>query len=209
MAKSASITITRPNFEIVAIKIRGTAPYMQNKWSEKARTAIREKMEAGSLAKKGKNREARDFNRDFMAAQYLFADGTNGMPASAFRHAMIRACSIVGYKMTDAKTALFVLDDGLDESCGTPLIRFDSPNPPEVSEMMVRVGMGSPDIRIRPMWREWSATVRVKYDADRFSATDVFNLMFRAGMQVGIGEGRPFSTDGYGMGFGTFEVVEG
>jgi len=34
----------------------------------------------------------------------------------------------------------------------------------------------------------------------------VTNLLSRVGMQVGIGEGRPFSKNSAGMGWGTFEL---
>jgi len=73
--------------------------------------------------------------------------------------------------------------------------------------MAVRNATGVADIRVRPMWREWGAHVRVKYDADQFTLTDVTNLMARVGMQVGIGEGRPDSKSSAGLGWGTFELV--
>ena len=56
------------------------------------------------------------------------------------------------------------------------------------------------------MWREWSAKVRIKFDADLFTTTDVANLLMRVGMQVGVCEGRPDSKNSVGMGWGTFEV---
>jgi hypothetical protein len=72
--------------------------------------------------------------------------------------------------------------------------------------MAVRNATGVADIRVRPMWREWGANVRVKYDADQFTIQDVTNLMQRVGMQVGIGEGRPDSRDSAGLGWGTFRL---
>ena len=36
---------------------------------------------------------------------------------------------------------------------------------------------------------------------------DVANLIMRAGMQAGIGEGRPFSKESAGIGYGLFEVM--
>lgn len=66
---------------------------------------------------------------------------------------------------------------------------------------------GVADIRWRPMWEQWSAKVRVRWDANQFSAQDVVNLLSRAGMQVGIGEGRPDSKASNGMGWGMFEVL--
>jgi hypothetical protein len=72
----------------------------------------------------------------------------------------------------------------------------------------VRNESGVADIRWRPMWEQWGAIVNVQWDEDQFSATDVLNLMLRAGLQVGIGEGRPYSPNSNGMGWGRFEVVE-
>ena len=55
--------------------------------------------------------------------------------------------------------------------------------------------------------RKWSATVQVSFDGDQFTVAYVYNLLARAGMQVGIGEGRPDSKKSNGMGWGTFEVA--
>ena len=63
-------------------------------------------------------------------------------------------------------------------------------------------------IAARPMWREWSADVTVTFDRDQFNEEDVLNLLCRAGLQVGIGEGRHDSRKSHGMGWGTFEVKE-
>jgi hypothetical protein len=57
------------------------------------------------------------------------------------------------------------------------------------------------------LWREWEANLPLRWDADQFSATDVFNLTARAGLQVGIGEGRPSSPNSFGLGWGLFEVL--
>jgi hypothetical protein len=68
-----------------------------------------------------------------------------------------------------------------------------------------------PDLRVRAMWDTgWEAKVRVKYDADILSLDSLKYLLTRAGVQVGIGEGRADSTksDGAGMGWGSFEVVK-
>jgi len=56
------------------------------------------------------------------------------------------------------------------------------------------------------MWRKWGATVRIRYDEDQFTAEDVVNLLLRAGQQVGIGEGRPYSKTSNGLGFGLFKI---
>ena len=48
--------------------------------------------------------------------------------------------------------------------------------------------------------------MRIRFDADMFSAADVANLMNRVGAQVGIGEGRPDSKNSAGMGWGLFSI---
>lgn len=198
--------ISPPKFQVAELYLRGTAPLLQQRWSKKAREALKGSMTAGSTAAKGKKRDPRNFEEDFRQAQYVSEEGWNGVPAGAFRNACIDACRMVGYKMTHAKQALTVFADGLDAEEGTPLVKILG-DKPERSEMMVRVGQGKPDIRVRPMWRKWGIKLRIRYDADQFTLTDVVNLIMRAGIQVGIQEGRPFSKTGNGLGFGTFEIV--
>ena len=200
-----TITITPPNFQTLNVRIVGTAPLMQARFSAKSRQAMASKMLAGSTSKKGTKREPRDFDADFQGAHHRTAEGWVGVPAAAFRNACIRACAVVGFQMTTAKMSVFVEADGLDAEDATPLVRLDA-GTPERSEMVTRNATGVTDIRIRPLWREWAVNLRVTFDADQFTAVDVVNLLARAGLQVGIGEGRPFSKSSAGMGFGTFRV---
>lgn len=199
------ITIAPPNIQPLELSIVGQSPYMQAKFSAKAKQAMIAKQAAGSIAKKGAKREARDFDADFVGAQHRSTEGWVGIPCSAFRNACIDACRMVGFQMTRAKMSIFVEPDGFDADDGTPLVRLIGADP-EKTEMATRNATGVADIRIRPMWREWGATVRIKYDADQFTRDDVTNLLWRAGLQVGIGEGRPFSKSSAGLGFGLFSV---
>jgi hypothetical protein len=165
-------------------------------------------MSTPKSAKKAKTeRDPRDYQQDFLNAQHVSTDGWNGIPCPAFRAAMIDACRSVGLVMTRAKMAVFVVPDGFDRDEGTPLVRIISKDPPERIESLVRNDNGGADIRIRPMWREWQADVKIQWDADMISADSVVNLLDRAGLQVGIGEGRPYSKDSVGQGWGTFTVV--
>lgn len=201
-----AITIAPPNFETVSFLIEGTAPYVQNRFSAKAMEAIRETQEAGSTAKKGKRKEAKDFGAAYLGAMHVSTDGWCGIPAPAFRNAMISACKIVGFHMTKGKLSVFVEADGFDEVDGTPLVKI-AKGEPHYHEAFVRNASGVVDLRPRPMWDPgWQANVRVRYDADMFALMDVTNLMLRAGMQVGIGEGRPDSKSSCGQGWGVFSL---
>ena len=198
------VVISPPNFQVASFNLVGAGPYVQLRFSEKAKNAMREKMLAGSQAKKGKAREARDFEDDYQSALYLAEEGWNGVPASCFRSAAISACRIVGFKMTLAKLSLFIEADGVDHIDGTPLVCIQGT--PERVEHAVRNATGVADLRIRAMWREWSINLRVRFDADQFNVLDVANLLSRVGQQVGIGEGRPDSPKSEGMGWGLFVV---
>lgn len=202
-----ALEIKAPKFEIIELRIEGTAPLVMHKFSAKARQQIIATQEGGSVAgsKRGK-REPKDFNAVYEGARHLSRQGWDGIPAGAFRNAMISACRTVGYKMTHAKLAAFVLADGFEADDGTPLIRIFGT--PKKHTTYARNDNGSVDIRVRPMWEEWHAIVKIRFDADMFSAEDVANLMMRVGMQVGIGEGRPDSKNSAGMGWGTFTIAE-
>lgn len=205
-ATSKQISIPAPNFKTVSMEIRGTAPYVQHKFSAKALLAIKQKQMAGSTAKKGAKREARNFESEYEEAIHRATEGWYGIPAPAFRNASISACRTVGFKMTHAKLALFIEADGFDATEGTPLVKIKGK--PEKHESYVRLESGVVSLAIRPMWREWSALLRIRFDADMFNETDVANLIMRVGAQVGIGEGRPDSKNSAGLGWGTFQIVQ-
>lgn len=199
------INIEAPDFRTITFRIRGTAPYMQNKFSQKGIDGLRGKQEEGSQAKSKKTREPKDFNANCRAAAHVSKEGWYGIPAAALRNAAIDACRPAGFKMTHAKMSVFIMADGFDETEGTPLIKLDA-GEYEMSVLPVRIAMGITDIHPRPMWRVWGATITARYDSGQFSAEDIINLFMRAGIQCGIGEGRPFSKSSNGLGLGTWEI---
>jgi len=205
-----TLIVPRPQMTEVRIRIKGTAPYVQNKFSEKAKLKMMADMQTKKSQSKTKNdREPRDYDREFIAAQHVSTEGWNGIPAPALRAAMIDACRTAGIVMTRAKLAVFVLQDGIDKDDGTPLVRLFSESEPERNDLPVRNASGVTDIRIRPMWRDWEAVVRIVFDQNMIDRQSVINLLTRAGLQVGIGEGRHNSKNSYGQGWGTFTIVEG
>lgn len=206
--KDVGVVIKAPNFSTAEFKIIGTSPYVQNKFSAKARQTMKATQEAGTQSRSKRKREAKDFTKCYEDAMHKMVDGGHGIPAPAFRNAMIDACRMVGFKMTHAKCSVFVEADGFDVDDATPLVRITK-GAPNYTELAVRLDTGVPDIRPRPMWDAgWEARVRVRFDADQFSVSDIANLLLRAGAQIGVGEGRPFSKKGNGMGWGMFRLAE-
>ena len=201
------IQIKAPSFKTAVFKVVGTAPLVMNKFAQKAREQMRARQELGPQAKKNKVREAKDFDACLRGALHFSREGWVGFPAAGFRRALITACKLVGFKMTIAKLALFVEADGNDADDGTPLVKIRGEYRP--IEMAVRNDSGVADVRIRPLFEKWEASLKIRFDLDIFSLTDVANLVMRAGGQVGIGEGRPDSPMSAGMGWGLFESKEG
>lgn len=205
---TGTLTIEPPKFKTATFHIVGTAPYVQHKFSAKAKAIMRAAQEAGSTGKKGKKREGKDFKQNYKEALHVSEEGWYGIPAPAFRAAMISACRVVGFQMTKAKLSVFVEADGFDAEDSTPLVRITK-GEPAYFESLVRNETGVADIRARPKWAAgWEAKVRVTYDGDQFTDADTYNLLMRCGLQVGIGEGRPDSKRSTGMGWGTFTIVQ-
>lgn len=212
MAKKAdsnaptTVAIKPPNFGLAEFTIRGLAPLVIHRFSQKTKEQMKQKMETGKAASSRKNREAKSTDDLYEEARYKSADGWDGFNASSIRQALISACRLVGFKMTLAKLSVFVEPDGWDAAePQIPLIRINGK--PVKQEDMARVETGQPYVTVRAAYHSWSAKVRVRFDMDQFTAADVTNLLSRVGLQVGIGEGRPDSKKSAGMGWGLFEVV--
>lgn len=206
---SKRIDITPPNILTARFGVVGTAPLVLNKFSARALEKMAADQAAGSTAAKRSKREPKDFEAAWKEALHVAEDGWFGIPAAAFRQALISACRLLGFPMTLAKLSVFVMADGyeVDRFGRTPLVKITK-GEPRRTDFPVRNDDGSADIRPRPMWQEgWEACVTLQYDADQFTLQDVTNLLARVGMQVGVGAGRPDSKTSAGQGWGTFKAM--
>jgi hypothetical protein len=201
----ATVQIKAPNIQTAVFEVVGNAPLVVHRFSHKVQQGMLEKMAAGSTARKGTKREAVDTDDMFNESRYYSKDGWDGFNASAVRNSLISACRLVGFKMTIAKLSVFVIPDGWDElEPQIPLIRIYGKA--RKLEMRARVETGQAYMTIRPCYDNWSAKVKVSFDADQFTLADVSNLLSRVGKQVGWCEGRPDSKNSAGMGWGTFDL---
>lgn len=206
-AKTTTVAvISPPDFRHLEINIRGTAPLVINRFSAKAMEMIRKRQEAGGASRSKRTTDPKDFQALFEGAKHVSEDGWEGIHAAAFRNGAISACRACGFKMTHAKLAFMVIADGFDRVDGAPLVRLTS-GEAEQWIAPTRNATGVIDLRCRPLYRDWGAVLRVRYDAGMLTQDDVVNLIARVGLQVGIGEGRPDSKDSAGLGFGLFEIV--
>nr|BDD44904.1 hypothetical protein 8 [bacterium] len=226
-AQASGLTITAPDFKLVRLNIKGTSPLVINKFSAKAQAKMQATQEAGGTSKSKKNRDPKDFEECFNGARHIgrgpeinpttnlpmlddednpvISGEWDGIHAASFRNAAISACRAAGYVMTQAKLALFIEADGFDIDDHTPLVRITK-GEPEMVISPCRNASGVIDLRARPTYFPWEATLRIRYDAGMLTSQDIINLMTRVGMQVGIGEGRPDSKKSAGLGNGLFEI---
>ena len=206
-AETGIIEIKAPNFQRMEIPLIGTAPYVTNNMSPQSMEAMKKGMEGKKVDKKAKSeRPAKDFKADYEGSIHRDRDaGWIGIPAAAFRASLIRACSGVGIEMTRGRQAFFVEADGIDRD-GKPLVRIMK-GEPAYFEALVKNSTGGSDLRARARFDiGWEALLRISYDADVYTETTVANLTLRAGMTVGVGAGRPFSSASAGCGWGTFTI---
>jgi hypothetical protein len=193
--------ISAPSIATASVLIRGTSPLVIERFSKKAE--LMEKMATAGAKKK--ERSARDYDRECEEARYRHSQGWEAVNAASFRSACISACRLVGFKMTIAKMSIFIEQDGLDAIDGLPIVRVYGDSSTFTAH--TRNATGVCDIRARPKYDDWFCNVRISWDTTQFSDSDVFNLLARAGRQVGIGAGRPDSKSSAGCGWGTFELV--
>ncbi len=170
--------------------IRGTSPLIMHQWSEKAKREMRDKQQGG---KKTKTREKREPEAEAKAATYVDDNGRIGIPGMAFKSALVTAAhKDIGIEKTLVRKALFLVTKDSDKIL--PIEGSD----PVVREDMVRVGMGSADMRYRPEFSEWTCQIELEVDSELLQRDDVLALVDRAGFGVGICEWRPEKGGEYG-----------
>ena len=172
------IEVLKLDIKTLNVKIIGDSPLICHRWSDKAKKMMLDKhMGKASPGKEHKSPEA-----DFMSSLYPMGNGKYGFPSIAFKCAAVDACTSLGKALTKvAVRQAFHIQGELVEIKGTPTMRED----------MVRVGMGTADIRYRAEFREWSCVLTIRYNARALSAEQITNLVETAGFAVGVGEWRP------------------
>jgi len=184
-----NVGLSRAKIETIEVPIVGTSQLVSHAWSPKAKKMILDKQ----LKKtRGTAREAKNPEQDFVDSLYKISDDDYGFPAVAFKAALVSACRFVDdLKMTQVRGLVFVVpDEGeLVRINGTPTPRED----------MVRVGMGTADIRYRGEYINWSATLKVRYMPDNLSLEQLIHLIELAGQCIGVGEWRPEKGGVWGM----------
>jgi hypothetical protein len=176
---SGGIKIPDLNIQTMSLTLIGDSPLIVHAWSKKAKEAILAKQQK----KASKGKEVRDPERDFQESLYRMEDGTYGFPAVAFKAAAVTVCSqIDGITKVFARQTFHVL--------GGDLIQIQG-DEPVMREDMVRVGMGTADLRYRGEFKQWWVRLDLEYNASAISKEQLVNIFNTSGFGVGIGEWRP------------------
>ena len=203
-----AIEIRPIHIERVPIRIVGDTPLIMHAWSEKAKRMM---LESQMGTAKGKKKGHKNPMADFIDSMYWLTEKPAEPTAEAFE-AAIGAGAKFGFPVTAVKQAansaalrlgwvknkmalrgaFFIESDenGLAEIVSdTPVMRED----------MVKIGMGTADLRYRGEFRNWSANLIISYNSGGdFSLENIINAINAAGYVCGIGEWRPERDGNYG-----------
>lgn len=211
--KTELITIKPIEMNTVEITLRGDTPLIMHAWSEKAKRMM---LDAQQGKSKGKQKELKNPIDDFINSMYwltpmpkesteeafeeAISNGAKfGFPVTAFKQAAISAA----YRMGWVKDKMGLRGAFFIESDYGDMLEIKS-DPPIMREDMVKIGMGTADIRYRGEFRNWSTTFRLKYNVNGpFSLENIINIINAGGILCGIGEWRP-ERDGD---FGRYSIV--
>lgn len=180
--KSTSVEILEFQIREVTIPIVGISPLIVHKFSEKATKMIQDK-QAGKA--KNKKHDIRDPEADYEGAKHKSPLGWDGFPAAGFKAAMIRGAKMIGMVMKDTQTSFFIRADCEE----TQLVKINGE--PRMRTDMVRVGMGSADVRYRPEYVNWMAELTIEFNSGVLSLDQIYQLVKAAGYGCGVGEMRP------------------
>jgi len=180
-----SIDLPVLNIQRIEVTLIGDTPLIMHKWSEKAKKEMLDKQ----MKKAKQAKEAKDPKRDFEDSIYKLDGGKYGFPVIAFKAAAVTACTSIGGITKVAARQAFHIDGEFAEIEGSE---------PRMREDMVRVGMGTADIRFRGEFFPWFTTLSIAHNANVMSAEQILNMLNTAGFGVGIGEWRPEKDGQYG-----------
>ena len=211
-----TIEIRPLDIRTATLRIVGDTPLIMHAWSEKAKRMM---LEAQQGKSKGKKKPIKNPVDDFIQSAYWltgkpeYADdateeectrafdeaiangATFGFPVTAIKQAAISAAYRLGWvkNQMGLRGAFFIKGD----QNGMVQIHSDVP---EMREDMVKVGLGTADIRYRAQFNNWWAELNISYNSSGgFSLENIVNAINAGGYVCGLGEWRPERDGDYGQ----------
>lgn len=208
--KTQEILEIRPiEIQKATIRIVGDTPLIMHAWSEKAK---REMLEKQMKVTKTKAKDAKNPVEDFIRSMYWLTDMPTdmtqegferaiangarfGFPVTAFKQAAISAAYRMGWaKDKMSMRGAFFIDGDINQ-----MLEIKS-DPPVMREDMVKIGMGTADIRYRGEFQNWYADMTISFNKNgQHSFEQIVNIINAGGYVCGVGEWRPERDGQYGM----------
>jgi hypothetical protein len=190
-AKSPAVGIVqvpRLNIKMMKVQIVGDSPLICNRFSEKVKGDLADRAAGKADKAKGKM----DAESVYLGTLYEVPGkkGVYGFPASAFKKAMVSACTQLGkLKKTWTRGAFFVMGNIVPID-GKPHMRTDiGRNPTTRGAVVIH----------RAEFPEWLCELVIRYNADIITPEQIVNLLNWAGFSSGVGEWRPERDGTYGQ----------
>lgn len=214
---SAAVEIPQLSKKTIQVKIVGKSALIVHAWSAKAVRMMLDKQ----MGKASAGREKKDPLADFQGSLYYLPNKQGfGLPAPAFKAAIVTAANDVGMKMTETKRSIHVnsylvpiIAEPLDKADFTDYdheylakLKFEHKHGCSMRCDMVRLESGVADIRFRGQFPKWGAVLEIEYNERVITAEQVVNLVNCAGYGCGVGEWRPSSPQVRSGEYGRFEV---
>lgn len=176
--KQQHVDIPRIELGHFHITLIGDSPLICHRWSEKAKKEMLDKqMKKAKQAKQAKNPE-----QEYKSSLYPYPGGGYGFPSVAFKNAAVDACShIEGITKVEARGAFHV-------NLGSDLVKVEGK--PGMREDMVKIGMGTADLRYRGEFKKWTVKLTIRHNKAVLTMEQITNLFNTGGFAIGVGEWR-------------------
>lgn len=207
--KTEEIIQIRPlDIREVPIRIVGDSPLIVHAWSEKAK---RQMLEAQTKATKTKAKELRNPVDDFIQSLYWLYGKPEESTEEAFEKAIKNGAKF-GFPVTavkqSANSAAYRMNWVKNQMGlrGAYFLKTEygemaeiKGSTPKMREDMVRVGMGSADLRYRGEFETWFMDMILEYNASGdFTLEQIMNCINAGGYTCGLGEWRPEKDGSFG-----------
>lgn len=207
--KTETIEIKPIKLERIRIRIKGDSPLIMHAWSEKAKKEMLDKqMKVTTTTAKSAKNPVEDFIRSMYwlspmpeemtmyAYEKAIESGARfGFPVTAIK----QAAMATAYRMGWIDNQMALRGSFFIEGATSEMAEIVS-DKPEMREDMVKVGMGTADLRYRGQFNNWYSDLTIIFNANgKYTKEQIVNFINAAGFCCGIGEWRPERDGQFGM----------
>lgn len=207
--KEETVVEIRPlDIQRINIRIVGDTPLIVHAWSEKAKRMM---LESQMKTTKTKAKAVRDPYDDFIQSLYWLEGKPEESTPEAFEKAVKngakwgfpagaikQAGNSAAYRMGWCKNQMGLRGTYYLETEWGEMAEIKG-SVPEMREDMVRIGMGTADLRYRGEFKDWYIDTTLVYNASGdLTLEQILNVVNAGGYTVGIGEWRPEKDGSFG-----------